>query len=125
MAAFLETTRITNLCMGLARALPGEEVSQRYLTIHPFAFQMIVKPGLIMTFRTRHVFMAGSPPRLHIVIHLVAEATKGGAFREFKKGKRENQECNDANNKRSLYCPGVVLSSFFKTQKNINPESFY
>jgi len=27
MAAFLETTHVANLCMGLARALSGEEVS--------------------------------------------------------------------------------------------------
>jgi hypothetical protein len=115
MAAFLKAARIADLCMGLARALSGEEVSQRYLTVHPFAFYMIIQPGLIMAFRTRHVFMGGSPPRLHIAIHLVAKATKGRAFCESKKGKRENKKCNDANNKRSPYCPGMVLSSFFKT----------
>jgi hypothetical protein len=115
MAAFLKTTRIADLCMGFARALPGEEISQRYLAIHPFTFHMIIQPRLIVAFRTSHVFMGGSPPRLHIAIHLVAEATKGRAFCESKKGKRENKKCNDANNKRSPYSPGVVLSSLFKT----------
>ena len=125
MAASLETTRIADLCMGLARALPGEEVSQRYLAIHPFAFHMIIQPRLIVAFRTRHVFMAGSPPRLHIAIHLVAETAKGRAFRESKKGEREDNECNEANNKGSPYCLGVVLSSFFETKKNIKPKGFY
>jgi hypothetical protein len=69
--------------------------------------------------------MAGSPPRLHIAIHLVAETAKGRAFRESKKGERENHECNDTNNKRSPYGLGVVLSSFFKTKKNIKPKGLY
>ena len=68
-----------------------------------------------MTFRTGHMPMAGGSPRFHIGIHLVTEATKGGAFREFEKGQRKDKECDDANNKRSLYCLGVVLCSFFKT----------
>jgi len=75
---------------------------------------MIIKPGFIVTFRAGHVAMAGASPRFHIGIHLVTEATKGRTFRELKKGQRENKECDDAKNKRSLYCPGVVPSSFSK-----------
>jgi hypothetical protein len=54
----------------------------------------------------------------------MTEATKGGAFREFKKGQRKNKECDDANDKRSLYCLVVFLGSPFKTYKNIDPKSF-
>jgi len=115
VATLLETARIADLCVRHARPFSGKEVSQRYLTIHPFASHMIIKPRLIMTFRTDHMAMAGGPPRFHIGIHLVTEATKGRTFREFKKGQRENKECNDTNDKRSLYCLGVILSSFFKT----------
>jgi hypothetical protein len=68
--------------------------------------------------------VAGGSPRIHIGIHLVTEATKGGAFREFKKGQRENKEYDDANDKRSLDCFVVCLSSSTKTQENIKPESF-
>ena len=114
MTAFLETTCVTNLCMGLARGLPGEEVSQRYLPIDPFAFHMIEKTRFVMTFRAAYLPMAGRSPRLHIAIHLVAEATKGRAFREFKKGQRENEECNEADDQRRLYCLGVFLGSLFK-----------
>jgi hypothetical protein len=124
VAALLETARIANLCVRHARPFPGKEVSQRYLTIYPFASHMIIKPRLIMTFRTGHMPMAGGSPRFHIGIHLVTEATKGGAFREFKKGQRENKECDDANDKRSLDCFVVLLSSLLKTQENIKPKSF-
>jgi hypothetical protein len=68
--------------------------------------------------------MAGSPPRLHIDIHLVTEPAEGRAFREFKKSQGENNECNNTNGKRGFYCPGVFLSSFFKTKKNIKPKRF-
>jgi hypothetical protein len=86
---------------------------------------MIEKTRLIVAFRTCHVFMGGRPPRLHITIHLVAEAAKGRAFCESQKSERENYEYNDAKNKRSPDCLGVVLSSFFETKKNIKPKGFY
>ena len=41
VATLLETARIADLCVRRARPLPGEKVSQRYLTVHPFAFHMI------------------------------------------------------------------------------------
>jgi hypothetical protein len=114
VATLLETARIADLCVRHARPFSGKEVSQRYLTIHPFASHMIKKPRFIVTFRTGHMAMAGGSPRFHIGIHLVTEAAKGRTFREFKKGQRENKECDDAKDKRSLYCPGVIPSSFFK-----------
>jgi hypothetical protein len=115
VATLLKTACIAYLCMRHARPFPGKEVSQRYLAIYPLPPQMIEKTRLIMTFRTGHMFMAGGSPRFHIDIHLVTEATKGSAFREFKKGQRQNKECNNANNKGSLYGFGMFLSSLFKT----------
>jgi hypothetical protein len=85
---------------------------------------MIDKPRLIVTLRARYMLVAGSPPGLHIGIHLVTEAAKGGAFREFKKSQRENKECDDADDKRSLDCLVVLLSASLKTQENIKPKSF-
>ena len=86
VATLLETARIADLCVGHARPFSGEEIGQRYLTIHPFASQMIEKTRLVMTFRTGHMPMAGASPRFHIGIHLVTKATKGRTFCEFKKG---------------------------------------
>jgi hypothetical protein len=45
----------------------------------------------------------------------VTEATKGGAFCEFKKGQRENEEYDNANDKRSLYGLVVFLGPLFET----------
>jgi hypothetical protein len=80
MAPLLETTRIVDLCVRHARFFPRDEIGQRYLTIHPLSPQMVEKPRLIMTFRTRHTAMAGGLPRFHISIHLVTEAAKCGCF---------------------------------------------
>jgi hypothetical protein len=122
VATLLETACIADLCVRHARPFPGEEVSQRYLTIYPFASHMIIKTRLIMTFRTGHLPMAGGSPGFHIGIHLVTEATKGRAFGEFKKCQRNNNECDDADDKRCLYCLSVVLSSFLKTRENVRPK---
>jgi hypothetical protein len=124
VATLLETARITDLCVGRTRPFSGKKIGQRYLTIHPLPPQMIIQSRFIMAFRAGHMSMAGCSPRFHIGIHLVTEAAKGRTFREFKKGQRENKECDDAKDKRSLYCPGVIPSSFFKTQENIIPKSF-
>jgi len=114
VTSLLEAARITDLCVGRTRPFSREEVSQGYLTINPFTSQMIIQSRFIVTFRAGHMSMAGCSPRFHIGIHLVTEAAKGRTFREFKKGQRENKECDDAKDKRSLYCPGVIPSSFFK-----------
>ena len=104
MASLLETTRIVDLCVRPARPLPRDEIGQRYLAIHPFAFQMIEKPRLIVAFRTRHMPMAGGPPRFHINIHLVTEAAEGGGFCKFKKDSKDNEKDDDAEKQgRSLF----------------------
>jgi hypothetical protein len=60
---------------------------------------MIQKARLIMTFRASDVLVTGSPPGLHIGIHLVAESTEGGGFRKSEKTSKEDKENNDARDK--------------------------
>jgi hypothetical protein len=44
---------------------------------------MIYKTRFIMALGTCHMAMSGGPPRFHIDIHLVAEATEGGTLCKF------------------------------------------
>ena len=62
MTSVLETTGVANLCMRPARPLSGDEIGQRHLTIHPFAFQMIQKPRLVMALCAGHMPVAGGLP---------------------------------------------------------------
>jgi len=62
MATLLEATRIVDFRMGFAWPLPGEEIGQGDLAIHPFTPQMIQKPGLVMAFGTGHMLMARISP---------------------------------------------------------------
>jgi hypothetical protein len=68
--------------------------------------------------------MARGPPRFHIDVHLVTEAAEGRGFREFKKDKRKDKECDDTNDKRSLDCLAVFLSPSFEAEENLKPKSF-
>jgi hypothetical protein len=70
--------------MGPAGSFSRYEISQGYLPIHPFPFEMIEKTRLIMALRTRYVPMAGCPPGFHIHVHLMAETAEGGTFCEFE-----------------------------------------
>jgi hypothetical protein len=36
VATLLEAARVADLCVGHARPFSGEEIGQRYLTVHPF-----------------------------------------------------------------------------------------
>jgi hypothetical protein len=62
VTSLLEAARITDLCVGRTRPFSGKKIGQRYLTIHPFTSQMIIKPGFIVTFRAGHMSMAGCSP---------------------------------------------------------------
>jgi hypothetical protein len=77
VAPLLEAARIAYLRMGPARPLSGDEISQRYLSIHPLPPQMVDKTRLIMTFRACNMPMAGGSPRIHVGVHLVTHTAKG------------------------------------------------
>jgi len=86
----LKTTGIADLSMRSARSLSGDEISQRDLAIHPFPLEMVDKPGFIMAFLAPHLAMAGSLPRLDIIVHLMAETAEGGRFRKTEESNGNN-----------------------------------
>ena len=62
VAPLLEAARVTDLGMGCARPLSRDEIRQGYLAIDPFPFEVVQKPGFIVTLRACHVAMAGDLP---------------------------------------------------------------
>ncbi len=80
MASLLEAGRIADLCMGLARFLPGDEVSEGNLSVHPLPLQMVEKTRLVMALGTGHMAVAGGLPGLDVGTHLVTDATEGGGL---------------------------------------------
>ena len=83
---------------------------------------MIEKSRLIVTFRATDVLVAGSPPRLHIGIHLVTESTEGGGLRKSEKTSNDDEENNDAKNKKDLDCLEVSLSAPSRLIEKIDPK---
>ena len=75
-----------------------------------------------MTFRTTNMLVAGSPPRLHVGIHLVTESTKGGGLRKSEKTSNDDEENNDAKNKKDLDCLEVSLSAPSRLIEKIDPK---
>ncbi len=122
MATLLEATRIANLRVGRARPLARQEVGQRHLAVHPFALEMVEKSGLIMTFRARHMSMTGSPPRVHIDIHLMTEAAEGRAFCKFEKAYEDDKKNEDTKNKEDLDRLEVSLSASLRLNEEIDPK---
>jgi hypothetical protein len=80
MATLLKAAGIADLCVRDARPFSRKEIGERYLAIHPLPLHMIEKSRFIVAFRASHMLMAGSPPRLHIGIHLVTETAEGRGF---------------------------------------------
>jgi len=122
MAALLKTARIADLGVRRAWPFPRKEISQRYLAINPLPLQMIQKTRLIVTFRTGNMLVTGSPPRLHIGIHLVTDSTEGGGFRKPEKASKDDQENNDARNKTDLDCLQVSSSPPPRLIEKIDPK---
>ena len=83
---------------------------------------MIQKTGLIVTFRTGDMLVTGSPPRLHIGIHLVTDSTEGGGFRKPEKASKDDQENNDARNETDLDCLQVSASPPPRLIEEIDPK---
>ena len=122
MTSPLEATGVANLCMRPARPLSGDEIGERYLTIHPLAFQMIPKPGLVMALCAGHLPVAGNLPGLDIDAHLMAEAAEGRAFRKFKKRPENNEKDDDTKGKKDLYPFEVGPRPFLRLSEEIDPE---
>jgi hypothetical protein len=83
---------------------------------------MIDKPRLIVTLRARYMLVAGSPPGLHIGIHLVTEATEGGGFCKSEKTSEDEKENDDAKSKEDLDCLEVSLSASLRLLEKIDPK---
>jgi hypothetical protein len=122
VTAFLHTTGIADLSMRPARPLSGDEIGQGDLAVHPFPFEMVHKPGLIMAFLASHLAMAGGLPRLDIGVHLMAETAEGGRFRKAKKGDGDDEKSDDGDKEGYLHPPGMSLGKLFYRSKDIGPK---
>jgi hypothetical protein len=96
MASLLEAGRITDLSVGLAGFLSGDEVGEGNLSVNPLPLQMIEEPRLVVALGAGHMTVAGGLPGLDIGAHLVTDAAKGGGFGKFEKGNSDNEKNNDA-----------------------------
>lgn len=123
MTSLLEATRIADLGVRRTRPLPRQEVSQRHLAIHPFPPQMVKKSGLIMAFRTDHMPMAGGPPRVHIDVHLVAEAAEGRALCKFEKTNKDDEKNKDTKTEEDLDRLEVSLSASLRLIEEVDPKA--
>jgi hypothetical protein len=122
MATLLKAACIADLGVRRTRPFPRKEIGQGYLAIDPLPFHMIEKSGLIVTFGASDMLVAGSPPRLHISIHLVTESAEGGGFRKPEKTSKDNKENNDAENKKDLDCLEVSLGAPPRLIEKIDPK---
>jgi hypothetical protein len=109
MATLLKAACIADLGVRRTRPFPRKEISKGYLAIDPLPFHMIDKPRLIVAFRASDMLVAGSPPRVHIGIHLVTESTKGRGLRKSQKTRKDDEEDHDAKNQEDL--DGFEVSS--------------
>ena len=75
-----------------------------------------------MTFRAGDMLVARSPPGLHIGIHLVTESTERGGFGKSEQTSKDDQENNDAKNKKDLDCLEVSLGSLPRLVEKIDPK---
>ncbi len=80
MTSLLEAGRVTDLCVGLAGFLSGDEVGERNLPVNPLSLQMIEEPRLIMALGACHMTVAGDSPGFDIRRHLMADATESGGL---------------------------------------------
>ena len=122
VASPLEAARITDLRMRLARPLPRDEIRQGDLPIHPLAFQMVEEAGFVMALRANHLPVGRGPPRLHISIHLMAEAAEGRGLGEFEDACEKDGKGDEAEDEEDpdpfLMSPNDVLRSI----KKVDPE---
>jgi hypothetical protein len=125
VAPLLEATRIADLRMRCARFLPGDEVSQGDLTIHPLALHMVDETRLVMTLRAGYLSMARNFPGLDIGIHLMAGATKSGGLREFQEPRNDDHEKDAAEKEEDLDRFLVGSSASLGLLKEIDPEGLH
>jgi hypothetical protein len=122
MATLLKAACIADLGVRRTRPFPRKEIGQGYLAIDPLPFHMINKSGLIVTFGASDMLVAGSPPRVHIGIHLVTESAEGRGLRKSQKTCKDNEENNDAENKEDLDCLEVSLGAPPRLIEKIDPK---
>src|SRR3972149_4943085 len=122
MATLLKAACIADLGVRRTRPFPRKEISKGYLAIDPLPFHVIDESGLIMTFRATDVLVAGSPPRIHIGIHLVTESTKGGGLRKSQKTRKDDEEDHDAKNQEDLDGFEVSSSAPSRLIEKIDPK---
>ena len=75
-----------------------------------------------MTFRTGHLAVGGSPPRLHIDIHLVTEAAESGGLYKSQQCPKEDNKNKNAKNKANLDCLKVSLSPSSRCVEDIDTK---
>jgi len=75
-----------------------------------------------MAFRARHMPMTGGPPRVHIDIHLVAEAAEGGALCKFEKAYEDDKNNKDTKSKEDLDRLEMSLCASLRLIEEIDPK---
>jgi hypothetical protein len=95
VAALLQTTRVTDLCMRFVGSFPRDEIGQGNLTVDPFSFQVAEEPGFIVAFGAGHIAMARCLPGLNIAGHLMAGAAEGRGLRNLESGAHKDDKYNE------------------------------
>jgi hypothetical protein len=122
VTSLLEAGSVADLRVGLRRFLSRDEVGEGNLSVDPFPFEMVEKPGLVMALGASNAFMAGGLPGIDVGIHLMAEAAEGGGLREFKQGHRDDEKNNDTEDQEDLDPLFVFLGSPLGLSEEIDPE---
>jgi hypothetical protein len=80
MTSLLEAGRISDLCMGPAGLLSGDEVGKRNLPVDPLPLQVVPKPRLVVALGACDMAVARCLPGLDVGAHLVTDAAEGGGL---------------------------------------------
>ena len=80
VAPLLETIAVINFIMELRNPFPDQDISPCEPEIGPLPPEMVEKPWTAVTTETSHLVVGGFFPGVNILLHVVTEATKRGAF---------------------------------------------
>ncbi len=80
MTSLLKTIPIIHFIMKSFGPFSNQEVGQCQLEVDPLPLQMTGKAWMTMAIQTGDLVMRGGPPGLHILLHIMTEATKRRAL---------------------------------------------
>jgi hypothetical protein len=125
VATFLETTRITNLCMRFAGPFPRNEVGHGNLAVNPFPSEVVEKSGFIVAFRAGHMAMARCLPGLNVACHLMAGTAEGRGLRNLESRSHKDQQHNERRDEQDLDCLTMSSNNAFDLVERVDPKSDY